>query len=175
MCLTQDHDHEPARRRHAIHFVALAEQAAPELLGPGQAAWLDRLDSEVGNFRAGLEYLIATGDAQHAQRLAGKLWPFWLHRCYWTEGSQFLNRVLAIDGADTRTVWRANALMGLSYLTEANVTTTQRNRYFYRLLSFSARSETTRDWLDRSFVWEPWQDGAVKKVSPATPFKRQST
>jgi DNA-binding CsgD family transcriptional regulator len=65
------------RRRHAAYFLALAEEAAPELQGPRQVAWFDRLAREHDNVRAALQWLTERaerGDAEAAQqglRLAG--------------------------------------------------------------------------------------------------------
>ena len=42
------------RDRHLRWFLALAEEAQPNLHGPEQAAWLDRIDREHDNFRAAL-------------------------------------------------------------------------------------------------------------------------
>ena len=41
------------RRRHGAYYLALAEQAAAELGGAAQAHWLDRLETEHDNLRAG--------------------------------------------------------------------------------------------------------------------------
>ncbi len=41
-----------ARRRHAEYFLELCETAAPQLIGPNQAAWLRRLDVEWDNILA---------------------------------------------------------------------------------------------------------------------------
>jgi non-specific serine/threonine protein kinase len=45
-----------ARRRHRGWYIALAEQAEPELLGPGQAVWIARLEEEHDNLRAALAW-----------------------------------------------------------------------------------------------------------------------
>src|SRR5207253_1737786 len=39
---------------HRDHFLALAEEAAPHLGGPGQVAWAERLDGELDNLRVAL-------------------------------------------------------------------------------------------------------------------------
>jgi len=42
------------RNRHLSYFCELAEQARPQLHGPEQLAWLDRLEEEYGNILAAL-------------------------------------------------------------------------------------------------------------------------
>jgi non-specific serine/threonine protein kinase len=64
---------EPVRRRHRDWYLALAEQAEPELSGPDQAGWLDRLELEHENLRAGLEWSHAEeGNREAELRLAGR-------------------------------------------------------------------------------------------------------
>jgi len=62
--------------RHARYFQHLAEQAAPELRGPGQLEWLARLETEHDNLRVamtwGLEGIVARHDSPH---LIGVLLP----------------------------------------------------------------------------------------------------
>src|SRR5207245_636606 len=86
---------EPVRNRHRDWFLQLAERAKPELTGPEQVLWLDRLESERDNLRAALEWAIERGPANLALRLAGSLWRFWFARDYLAEGREWLMRALA--------------------------------------------------------------------------------
>ena len=43
-----------ARRGHAYYFMELAERAAPQLVGPDQVEWLDRLHNDQDNVREAL-------------------------------------------------------------------------------------------------------------------------
>jgi predicted ATPase/class 3 adenylate cyclase len=42
-------DGDGARERHLAHYLAIAEKASAELVGPKQGAWLDQLDTEAEN------------------------------------------------------------------------------------------------------------------------------
>ena len=88
-----------AQRRHAEWYVRFAEQGQSELRGPGQEAWLDRLEAEHDNLRAALEWSAGHEEGAGAQmRLAGALRWFWFIRGYWTEGRRWLEAVLARSG-----------------------------------------------------------------------------
>lgn len=98
------------RTRHRDFFLALAERAEPELRGPEQKAWLDRLELEHDNFRAALEWARADPNGGEAGlRLAGALWWFWEVRGYWAEGRQWLQGALAHAG-DVSTAARVKVL-----------------------------------------------------------------
>ncbi len=84
------------RRRHRDWYLALAEQADPELRGPRQRVWLDRLEAELYNLRAALEWSRTQDDrAEAGLRLAAALWRFWDMRTYLTEGRGWLDGMLA--------------------------------------------------------------------------------
>ena len=68
------------RRRHAGFLLKLAEEAGPELKGPRQGEWLERLETEYDNLRAAMRWLLEEGGAEAAARLAWALWLFWFHR-----------------------------------------------------------------------------------------------
>jgi non-specific serine/threonine protein kinase len=109
---------ELLRRRHAGYFLALAEQAEPELWGPAAGAWLERLNAERDNFRAALDWCLASGGAANvttALRMAGALARFWWMRGPFCEGRQWLAR--ALEAAPERSVARMKALHGAGWLT----------------------------------------------------------
>ena len=78
------------RDRHLAAYLDLAEQAAAGLTGPGQRAWLDRLEADADNFRAGLDRAEAIPDPEAAVRLGFALWRFWQQRGYLREARQRL-------------------------------------------------------------------------------------
>jgi predicted ATPase/class 3 adenylate cyclase len=105
-------DLEPVRRRHAEHFLGLAEEAEPHLTAQDQGAWLDRCDLEHANIRAALRWAIDRGDAGAAQTAAGALWRFWQQRGHLAEGRRWLQEVLAMPSGQGATAARAKALAG---------------------------------------------------------------
>ena len=85
-------------RRHAEHYLGVAEAAAPQLHGARQATWLDRLDREHGDLRAAMAWC-AEHDLTMALRLGGALWRFWQVRGHVREGRVWLERMIEADGA----------------------------------------------------------------------------
>ena len=96
------------RQRHAEHFAALAEQAEMPLFA-GDAGWLARLTRDHGNLRAALAWAIEHGATETALRLVGALQPFWFLRAEFTEGRNWTERSLAMDGVAPPSV-RVSAL-----------------------------------------------------------------
>ncbi len=100
---------EALHRAHAVYFLALAERAEPELQGPAQVAWLDRLEREHDNFRTALAWAQAhpRTEAERGLRLAAALEPFWFARGHlregraWTEGPLDVVAPHQRDGAGT--------------------------------------------------------------------------
>jgi predicted ATPase/class 3 adenylate cyclase len=87
---------EALHQAHAASFVALAEQAEPELTGPEAAAWLDRLEGEHDNLRAALGWARERGEADTGLRLVAALWRFWWVRGHLREGRAWVERMLAL-------------------------------------------------------------------------------
>ena len=104
---------------HALYYLALAEQAEPELSGPQQLSWFERLEQEHDNLRAALSWGLSQGsDGQSkelALRLGGALLQFWFIRGYESEGRRWLERALSISRGVSSAA-RAKALTGAGEL-----------------------------------------------------------
>lgn len=98
------------RRRHALHFVEMAEAAEQHLRGAAQPEWVRRLDAEHDNMRAALAWCVELREAESGCRLAGALWRFWLMRGHLSEARSWLESVLDIPGPAS--LARAKALCG---------------------------------------------------------------
>lgn len=79
--------------RHLEYFMRLAERAEPELTGPEQRRWLERLEADYDNLRAALGWELPDVDEQRV-RLAGALWRFLFARGKSVEGHRLLSEVL---------------------------------------------------------------------------------
>lgn len=73
------------RARHRDHYLALVETAGPELFGPDQGRWLDRLRGENDNLRAALGWSRDHGEADALARMLVAVLQFWAMRGRWIE------------------------------------------------------------------------------------------
>ncbi len=105
-----------AKRAHAAYCLVLAEEEASEQSGAERAEWLERFAFEHDNFRAGLEWLTETGDAEWGLRLGTALFRFWEIREYLAEGRDRLGRLLKLAGAAALTKARTRALFAAGVL-----------------------------------------------------------
>jgi non-specific serine/threonine protein kinase len=113
------------RAAHAAHFLALVEEAEPQLTGAQQAMWLARLDREHDNLRAVLRW--AEEHEEHREvglQVAAALWRFWFVRGHYGEGRSWLEVFCtpAPSGAGQSSIAtvavRATALEGAGNLAE---------------------------------------------------------
>ena len=111
---------ERTRVAHAHYFLALAEQAEPELHGPNQAMWVARLEHEHDNLREALEWALEkVRDETEAERreigmrLSAALKEFWMMLGHYREARTFLERALALS-AGTHTSVRARVLQAIA-------------------------------------------------------------
>lgn len=87
-------EEETTRRRHAVYFVELAERAEPELRLAGYDYWSGRLELDLENIRAVLEWSLRGGDVTLGVRLAGALCLFWYGNGYHIEGHRWTHQLL---------------------------------------------------------------------------------
>ena len=90
---------EEIRHQHLAFYVEFAERAEPELRGPNQIEWLDRLDQEVDNIRAALEWALEANAEAGLRIVSALLW--FLHiRSGKGEGIDWLERMLAAEARE---------------------------------------------------------------------------
>jgi predicted ATPase/class 3 adenylate cyclase len=111
--LEESGEADKLRRRHAEHFLALAEEAELKLRHDSRE-WLDRLEHEHDNLRAALERLEASGEVELVLRLAGAVSRFWYLRGHVAEGRRRLESALRAD--ERPTAARAKALNGAAVM-----------------------------------------------------------
>ena len=104
------------RRLHAEYYLSLVKAAVPELQGPQQVAWFERLDWEHDNLTAAIHWTLENDEIALGLGMAASLERFWQIRGYHTEGRGWLDRLLAA-GDGQPTVERAMALQAAGKLT----------------------------------------------------------
>jgi DNA-binding CsgD family transcriptional regulator/tetratricopeptide (TPR) repeat protein len=106
---------EDTKHAYSQYFLALAEEAEPELLGPRETEWYDRLEEEHDNIRAALSWSLEGAEPELGLRLAGAIWWFWQRHGHLSEGLWWLDEGLA-KGGGASAVARAKALGGIGWL-----------------------------------------------------------
>ena len=114
--LSASGDEALTRRAHAAYCLILAEEEGGEGGRETQTGWLNRFDIEQGNFRAALDWMTQTGEAEWGLRLGAALFRFWEDREYLAEGRGRLMKILSLPGASSPTRARARALFSAAAL-----------------------------------------------------------
>jgi predicted ATPase len=116
-------DLEFRRRRHAEHYLAVAEQALPRLVGRDNTSALRELTEDHDNLRAALTYLRDSSEWDAFERLVTALSRFWYFRggyerhstgskwSWSTSRSRFVmsGRNLLRSAQPERSIWRAGS------------------------------------------------------------------
>jgi predicted ATPase/class 3 adenylate cyclase len=105
------------RHRHAEHFLALAEEAEPNMR-LYSTEWIARLEQEHDNLRAALDHFAASGDDEVVLQMAGALAEFWREGGHLSEGRQRLASALRAEEQPTPA--RARALTGAAFMAESS-------------------------------------------------------
>ena len=145
--LGQEADASALRRRHAHHFLELAERYEPELVGPDQADRLAQLEDVHDNLRAALSFGLEDDSLKEEHvslRLAGALGRFWYMRGDFAEGSRWLETALSLnDLAPPEHRAKSLHVLGVLYaqraLHERSIETLQQGLELYRLIGNPGR------------------------------------
>jgi tetratricopeptide (TPR) repeat protein len=113
--LASSGEEDVLRRGHARYYLALAETAEPELEGPAERHWLERLELEHDNLRAALGFALESGDAETGLRMAAALRRFWQIHGHLVEARRSFETALALDG-DVPLLARQKATNGLGIM-----------------------------------------------------------
>ncbi len=104
------------KRAHAAYCLVLAEEDSAVQDAAKVADSLQRFESEYANFRAALEYLTESNNAEWGLRLGIALFRFWERREYLAEGRDTLSRILKLPGAVAPNKFRMRATFAVGVL-----------------------------------------------------------
>ncbi len=115
---TRNGERDGVAARHAERFLALAEEAEPELRGENQRAWLDRLEADHDNLRLAFDRFLTESRVEEALRIGAALRWFWKMHDNVAEGTARLESALAGSG-DVSPAVRSRALTAAAVLKSA--------------------------------------------------------
>jgi predicted ATPase/DNA-binding CsgD family transcriptional regulator len=149
--LEESGEAEALYKAHAIYFTQLAERAEPELHGPQQVEWLDRLESEQNNLQAALGWAYRNSFVDVGLRLVAALNIYWNRRGYLIEGREWASGIVSKareTGMKSVLERSASALLPLEGQMQASMA---RALYTLGLIAFrQANYLSARDLLDES-------------------------
>jgi non-specific serine/threonine protein kinase len=107
---------ECCRRRHAAHFLRVAERMRVTLLNSPDETLVQSVARDHANFQAVMQWSVSSRQPAIGVRLGAALWPYWFGRCHLANGRHLLEDVLEADRDGTAASARARALGGLAAL-----------------------------------------------------------
>ena len=140
-CFKSEEEAEAVQQKHLAYYLNLALRAEPELTSKDEPIWLDRLEIELDNIRAALDFGLRE-DAnpkikESAAMLTGTLWYFWYSRGLLQEGSEWCTR--ALDCVPAENEARAKALSGIGSLLWAQDYNEEAHSYLDEAISLFRR------------------------------------
>jgi tetratricopeptide (TPR) repeat protein len=144
-------------RQHAAFFLNLAELAYPELRGPRQAEWLERLERENGNLRSAMGWALSAGEVETAARLGWALYLFWRLRGHHNEGRRWMEVLLE---RNLPTALRPRVIMVAAFMTYTQGDYKACEGYSAEALELARRA---RDTLCAAYAWCMLGMGAMRR------------
>jgi hypothetical protein len=96
--LAESAELDVAQKAHAEYYLSLVVAGLEQRDEAWQGEWLERMEQELDNLRAAIQYTLEQMETGHnstsSLRLGGTLTPFWLLGGHWSEGLTFLERAL---------------------------------------------------------------------------------
>ena len=130
------------RARHAAWYLDLAKRAAPELDGPEQSRWFDRLESEHDNLRAALAWYATVPDGVvSGLQLSCSIALFWAIRSYLSEGQRWLESFLRQTPPETAQQLQVEALNFLARMAVLQSNFQAARAYYDRSLALGSEIE----------------------------------
>jgi len=116
--LNQACESDATASRHCAHYFVKAKEARNGIQGPGQAEWIQRIETDLDNIRGAMALALDGGvDPFIAVKLANAMQTFWLLRGYATEGRKAVRAALAlpsIQASDLAQGWALYVGAGLA-------------------------------------------------------------
>jgi hypothetical protein len=112
-------DRDVVRKRHYRHFLAVAERHGAEqaVMGMASMEHLRRLDEEIHNSDAALRWAAGKPDAGSALAMVAALGWYWdLRERYATDAVDWIDRALALPGAENHPAERIRALLAKPFI-----------------------------------------------------------
>jgi tetratricopeptide (TPR) repeat protein len=148
---------EETLRRHAAFFLNFAELAYPELRGPRQAEWLERLERENGNLRSAMGWALSAGEVETGARMGWALYLFWRLRGHHDEGRGWMEVLLE---RDLPKALQPRVVMVAAFMTYTQGDYEASEGYSAEALELARR---TRDTLCTAYAWCMLGMGAMRR------------
>jgi tetratricopeptide (TPR) repeat protein len=106
-------ERDAVRERHFRYFLAVAERHGTDqaLMGRGRKQHLTRLDEEIHNFDAALRWAVGQPRAGPALAMVAALGSYWQQSDRYADAVDWIERALAMPGAEDHPAERARALL----------------------------------------------------------------
>ena len=157
------------------YFARLSGEAEPHLRGKGQIEWLERLDQELDNLRAALEWSFSS-QIELGLKIAADLMWFWQLRALFNEGFEWLEKLLDVETEQRgkqplvgeRALQRARGLRAFAYQGNYLDTSVEERSVIYQesIAILRAFEPLTRRELGISLFFLLFHQGILYQPSP---------